>query len=468
MYSFALSLPKDTGERIDCEYHNPETIKKMEELQKLKSHRKTFSPVKKVVKVTYGKRLPKGTLHSQTDRDIIPFIRGGDVKNNKVNFDNCARISPEIYEVLVGHYLKQWDMAITIVGTIGETGLVEDYVDVCAISDNLASLRVKEDVSSEFITLFMNSELGKLQTNRYSVGSLQFKLSLKNLKSNINVLMPCNEAKEFDLQEQNRLVEIYRKYEQEATKKLNEYYNKLSQYKQVFVDFFKIDLPSDIEDSETFVVELKKNTEERIDSLYNNPKRKRLQASLKSKKYRLLGTLVEIQKKGVIFPSSFYRLIELDDIDEGLGEIRNVQEVVELRSEKIVFRENEILVAKLQPEKGKVIIVDKEHEGCLGSSELVPLKRISEEVTNRYLYHMLRSPYVSKQWEYCITGCSRERIGRKEIATTIIPMVDVNLQNELTNKLDALQSEAKMLLEEQKNLKRIAETEFLNALVKEN
>ena len=57
-----------------------------------------------------------------------------------------------------------------------------------------------------------------------------------------------------------------------------------------------------------------------------------------------------------IIPSDFYSLIDLEHIDELTGKIIKSIDVPELGSDKIYLKENSILISKLQPEKGKIVI----------------------------------------------------------------------------------------------------------------
>ena len=359
MDSFTIQIPNDPGERIDCAYHCPNNIKKYNALNKYQGSKGLLIAINKVADVKYGKRLPKGTIHSQTERDIVPFVRASNVKENKVYLTKCATITPEVYEQLYDHYARKGDIIVTIVGTIGEAGLIEDEVTECGFSDNLARLRaISPNVSNEYITIFLNSELGKIQTERHSVGSLQFKLSLKNLRNVIKVLIPFSEKnQDFDLKAQKKILDGYSLYEKKAIKKYKEYEKKIGDYNNFFLKLFDIPIDYKRSEHETYTYDLNMKFFHRIDALYNNPKRDILIKSIKEKSNTTLKRVLKIQNKGSVLPSAFYQLVELDDISSELGEVVNIKDVSKLQSEKVVFRKGEILISKLQPEKGKIILV---------------------------------------------------------------------------------------------------------------
>ena len=172
-----------------------------------------------------------------------------------------------------------------------------------------------------------------------------------------------------------------------------------------------------------------------MDALFNNPLREKLISILKKYQHKPLGKLIKPQKENKIIPSDYYKLVELEQIDENTGRIIELREVSELGSEKNLLKKGSILISKLQPEKGKIVIVGSEFDGCVASSELLSFVLDSSEITIDYLWVVLRSDYVLKQWEYELTGSSRMRIGPNEIKNTIIPIPDLKLQKEIVDNV---------------------------------
>ena len=106
--------------------------------------------------------------------------------------------------------------------------------------------------------------------------------------------------------------------------------------------------------------------------------------------------------------------------------LKSIDIIKSLGSQSVVCRKEELLISGLQPQKGKILIVDESTEGCIASSEFFPFKVTSNIITPEYLKIISRSDVVSKQWEYQITGCtpSRARIGVNNILDTLIPIID--------------------------------------------
>jgi hypothetical protein len=143
------------------------------------------------------------------------------------------------------------------------------------------------------------------------------------------------------------------------------------------------------------------------------------------------------------------------------------REVPELGSEKILLKNNNILISKLQPEKGKVVVVSREFDGSVGSSELIQLALDSTEVSVEYLWAVLRSDYVLKQWQFELTGSSRMRIGPNEIRNTIIPFADIKTQDEIVSAIEMKIVEGEREFQLAGRLYDEAREFFENALVRQ-
>ena len=467
-FCFETKVPKELGKRIDCKYHNPKTINEIEKLKNYQTSKRKIEKLGKIAVVKGGKRLPKGHVFFKTDYDDIPYIRATDIKHGKIDVENSEKINYEVHKKIEKYQLHKGDMVITIVGVnVGEVGILEEDVELCNFTENIARISImNEDILNQFVCLFLDSYLGKIQTQRLSVGSMKDKLSLKNCR-NINVLIPYNtKTGNFDINEQYRIINDVSVYNKKAKENLKYYHNKINEIKAYMPQKLKIRLPVEPKKEQIFSYVLSNNSTDRVDVLFNNPYRDELIFELKKYPYKKLGKIITIEKSGEILPSEFYNLIDLDDISEDLGEVINIKEVSNLGSKKIVLRKGELLVSKLQPDKGKIILVDHKTDNCVGSSELAPLKLISEDVLLEYLWIILRSDYVLKQWKYEITGSSRERIGKIELKNTIIPIPNKDMQQEIINEIKEKINQAKNLLDEYKINRQKAKQVFLDMILK--
>jgi len=460
--TFGLEL-SEQDDRLDCSWHNPIVEDKIDNLRGKKNRKRKLVKLKSVASVDGGKRLPKGTTVSVGEAAVIPYVRATDVKDLKVNVDTSAKIPKEIHQVIQNYQLKKSDIVITVVGTIGEVGILEKKVEVCDFTENIARVRLEDmSVLPNFLLHFLDSEYGNIQTERHSVGSLQFKLSLQSCR-NLEIYIPFFENS-YDKSEQNKILNNIYSIFDEAEVKKKESNQLINDANEVVKKEVGLTLSLDEEDTH-FGQLLDGDPLARLDVLFNNPAREKLLLRLKKYPHQPLGKLIKLRRGKKIIPSDFYRLIELEQIDEYTGRIVKTKEVPQLESDKILLQENDILISKLQPEKGKIVIVNNKYDGCAGSSELVPLVLNSTDVTIEYLWAVLRSEYVLKQWEYELHGSSRMRIGPNEIENTIIPIPNKKIQNKIVNEISEKIEKSDQKIKESNDLFIKAKEQFIDSLL---
>lgn len=461
--TFGVTLNK-SDDRLDCAWFNPVVKNEIEDLRKKKRTDRKLVKLKSLADVKGGKRLPKGTVILETEANIIPYVRATDVKNLKVNLGTAIRLPKEVHKEIQNYQLQQEDVVVTIVGVnIGEVAILEEGVEVCNFTENIAKVRTNEDsVLARFILHFLNSEFAQMQMRRFSAGSSQYKLSLNSCR-NIEVYIPHKtDSYDAEIQQEilNEVEELYEKARQQE-KKAKEHIERAN---STVVKKLGIPLP-DEKAGIVFTRKIGNKPAIRLDALFNNPVREKLIANLKKHPNKPLGELTKPQLKEAVTPSDFYRLVELEQIDEETGRIISSQEVPSLGSKKILLKKNNILVSRLQPEKGKVVVVLEEHDGTAGSSELVPLSLESTEISLKYLWAVMRSQYVLKQWEYTLTGSSRMRIGSTELEQTIIPIPDKEIQDEIVADIEKLIMQSDELLREAAELFKKAKELFVSAVI---
>ncbi|MCK4386798.1 MAG: restriction endonuclease subunit S [Candidatus Pacebacteria bacterium] len=459
---FNLVLTNE-DDRLDCSWFNPITEKKINFLKQKKINSRILITLKKIACVSGGKRLPKGTIFSEDSN--IPYVRAKDVKSLIFDIDSVAKIPKSAHQVVQNYQLIQNDLVLTIVGTIGNVGLLDKKVAVCDFTENIARIRINNDlVLPKFLLHFLNSEYGKIQMEKFSVGSLQYKLSLKSCR-NIQIYIPWFKNS-FDIKEQKRILKHVHKIFEESEKKKNKSTSLIKEINNLIAKNIKLKIILGGSKFDIFKRSINNDSFSRLDVLFNHPLREKWLNEIKKYPFKKLKKLAKIQKRNNIGVSDFYRLVGLEQIDEKTGKIFKANEVDGLISKKILLKKGDILISKLQPEKGKVIMIDKTYDGCVGSSELVPLVIHSKEILPEYFWIILRSKYVLRQWEYELTGSSRMRIGKDEIYNTLIPLPSLTVQEKIIKEVNQKIKESDIFLSQSNELNKKAKEEFLTMLIK--
>lgn len=119
----------------------------------------------------------------------IRYLYGRNIKEGVVSFDPIADdpyISEGNYNIFKRTHLKQDDILLTIVGTIGKSAIYKsEYIGIAGIPRHIAKISIKKDseISPEFITAFFRSKVGKWQLNNITTGNIQPLLSIKNIRT---------------------------------------------------------------------------------------------------------------------------------------------------------------------------------------------------------------------------------------------------------------------------------------------
>lgn len=455
--------PFDLKDRLDAGFYNPLYFKTLNELRKYADQSKQLKILslddlllesENELGITGG-ATPFGAAYLE---EGIQFIRVQNVRRNEFALDNIKFIPKFVHEgVLKRSQLKAEDVLLTITGmTYGLSAVVPDGIGEANINQHLVRIRVnKNKILPQYLSYFLNCCFGITQTDRYVTGATRPALDYGAIKD-LKILFPI------DIKVQEIVIKKVDVFVKKAKEYKLEYKKQIGKLQLIILDKLNIDF-SYKEDSNFIVNHLN----ERLDAKFHSPFLNKLKEKMRSKPYVELGKIAKVAEEGSPEYSDSYKLIELDDIDEDIGEIKNIKTVIDLGSEKILLKEGQLIISKLQPEKGKVFLVDKATDGCVGSGELIPLELLSKDILPKYLWCILRSPYVSKQWEFETTGSTRERIGKAELYQTLIPMIDTDLQKAIISETEKVIDKAKKLkIFYRKNMQKANET-FVNLIISE-
>jgi len=151
----------------------------------------------------------------------------------------------------------------------------------------------------------------------------------------------------------------------------------------------------------------------------------------------------KILKKGLL--DDEYILIELEDIEPGTGEIIRERTVTEIGSDKRVFADCDILISKLMPQKGHIIL-NNPNKKYIGTTELLGFKIINPNVNKKYLLYILL--HIRHNFEYLTSGKTHPRIQVSDLLRIKIPLPPLDVQNQLVDEIEKI--EKKIAEEKQK------------------
>ena len=221
---------------------------------------------------------------------------------------------------------------------------------------------------------------------------------------------------------------------------------------------------------ETEFKQIGKQEQLRCDSKYRyfyDVKKEVIVERLKTKfsEHRLKSILklnkTKIFKKGLL--DDEYILIELDDIDPGSGEIKRERKVEEIGSDKTLFADSDILISKLMPQAGHIILNDRAKK-YIGTTELIGFKIINSQINKKYLLYLLLS--IRKNFELLTSGKTHPRIQIQDILRIKIPKTSKDIQEETVKKIEKTEEQIKKEKQKLVPLQDVIEEVFIKYGVK--
>jgi len=129
-----------------------------------------------------GKRLPKGTPWAEQPT-AHPYIRVVDMKGGTIDPSALVHVPDRVWQSIRRYVVEANDVVISIVGTIGEVALVPQSLAGANLTENAALIRVAPSLDASFLTAFLQSQWGRAELARLTVGTTQAKLALFRIES---------------------------------------------------------------------------------------------------------------------------------------------------------------------------------------------------------------------------------------------------------------------------------------------
>lgn len=131
-----------------------------------------------------GKRLPKGS-------DLVaipnshPYIRVRDLNDSTVLLltPEMLYVDDETQKSIERYIVNKGDVIISVVGTIGLTAYIGDSLDGANLTENCNKLTNFDDNAAAWTYFFFRSAPGQEAIRFNTVGAVQAKLPLKNIKA---------------------------------------------------------------------------------------------------------------------------------------------------------------------------------------------------------------------------------------------------------------------------------------------
>ena len=375
-----------------------------------------------------GKRLPPGKKLNDI-KTGYPYIRVTDFDSNSVDVNNIKYIDEETYKILDNYKISINDIYISIAGSIGKVGIIPEILNGAILTENAAKITNIILQNQIYLLYILCSEFCQNQMKESAIATTQSKLALCRI-ANIKLPLP-------PLAEQQRIVE-----------RIESLFAKLDETKETLqnaLDGFETRKAAILH--KAFTGELTANW------------RKQYGVSMDSWEEKRLGEVCKINPSKINTKNlsddlevSFFPMASLSEITgEIVGpEIRTLGKV---KNDYTNFSEGDVVFAKITPcmENGKSAIIGKLINGIgYGTTEFYVL-RCGEELSNKYLHHIVRSKKFRDEAKHHMTGAvGQQRVPKKYMKEYMLNLPTLDEQTEIISIIDELlakEQQAKELAE---------------------
>lgn len=181
--------------RLDAEYYQPEYLR-AEDLIAARG----AVPLSSVADFLIGPFGSAFTVENYCDDPTYRYIRGKDVKPMSIVEDDNVYMPKADYDRLAKYALKDGDVLVSVVGTIGNSALVEPHHVPAIFSCKSTAVRTRV-IDPRYLIAFLNGRFGRSLLIRKERGAVQKGLNLDDLRT-LSVFLAGH-----DLQE--RVAEIH-------------------------------------------------------------------------------------------------------------------------------------------------------------------------------------------------------------------------------------------------------------------
>ena len=421
--------------RIDAEYYRAEVLNRLGILQR---HKKAnLDDLVDFVIGPFGSTVTADKYVSDSD---YRYIRNKDIDDFLIKDDAPALISKEVYENLPHFHIKEDDLLITVVGTLGKVAIATKKDAKSIFSCKSTILRAKR-INPFFLLAYLNCKTGQLFCLRGKRGAIQEGLNLSDLKE-IQVYIPKDD--EFQTTIENIIRISFGK-----TENSNHLY---SQADELLLSELGL-----LDWRPKHILSFVRNYSEtgqagRIDAEYFQPKYEQIVKAIKSYKggWDTLGNLVNIKDRNYTpKDKQSYKYIELANI-AGNGEITDcmIEEGQNLPSRaRRKVGAGDVIVSSIEGSLSSIALIEKEYDQSLCSTGFYVVN--SKILNSPTLLVLLKSMIGQLQLKKGCSGTILTAINSEELKKVILPVIDQDTQARIRQKIDesfALRRQSKHLL----------------------
>ncbi len=421
--------------RIDAEYYRAEILNRINILDK-----KNNVTLDKLVDFVVGPFGSTVTVDKYVDESDFRYVRNKDINDFVIANNESALIPESVYSSLRQFQIREYDILLTVVGTLGKAAIALKNDTKSIFSCKSTLLRTKS-IDPYYLITYLNSSTGQLFILRGKRGAIQEGLNLFDLKE-IKVFLPIENFQisignivknSFSFSEKSQYL-----YDNAQTLLLTELglFDWKSKHCLSFIKNY-----SDTQQAGRF------------DAEYFQPKYDDIVAAIKTYKvgWDTAENMLNFKDSNFSPKHNFeYKYIELANIGSN-GEIIGFTEAegqdLPTRARRKVGKDD-VIVSSIEGSLSSCALIPDEYDRALCSTGFYIVD--SNKINPQTLLVLLKSPIGQEQLKKGCSGTILTAINKDEIGKIVLPIVESGIQQQIKQKIIEsfnLRKQSKHLLE---------------------
>jgi restriction endonuclease S subunit len=406
--------------RIDAEYYRAEILKNIRLFDK--KDNVVLSDLASFVIGPFGSTV---TVDQYVPSSNFRYVRNKDINDFQISDDEQAYIPEQVYMALPRFHIKENDLLITVVGTLGKVAIATKK-DVSSIFSCKSTIIRAKKIDPFYLLVYLNSNVGQLFALRGIRGAIQQGLNLSDLKE-IKIFLPSE-----NFQKSIRVIvskafistteaeNLYVQAEQVLLSELN-LLNWEPKHRLSVVKNF-----SEIQNAD------------RIDAEYFQPMYEEVVDRIKQYKKGHVPLVKIIRTKDRKFQPKddvTYRYIELANISTN----GNINGFIEALGKELPTRARskvntgDVIVSTIEGSLSSIALITDDLDNALCSTGFFVIN--SERINSETLLVLLKSLVGQLQLKKRCSGTILTAIGDDEFKRIILPDLPANIQSDIKKKI---------------------------------
>ncbi len=418
----------------------------------------SYVSLSEYVNIKGGKRIPKGSTFSEEKTDYL-YLRLSDIDDfENIDYNSFKTISEKLFNTLKRYEIKNNQIVFSIAGTIGKVFVLKNIPTNkrVILTENCAMLLPKSNnILPEYLSILLNCSFVQKQIEQNRIQTTIPKIGLDRIAKIKIPNVPT-------IVTQQKIVDIYLKAQKERLNKKQEAKSIVNTIDAFIIKDLGISFSHDIKKISSYKLSISSILGERYDTYYHQPYFEEAFSKLSSSQYptKSLRDISLVITSGITPKSGgsdysnqtegipFIRSGDIDingDIDfDNLLYITQSIHNTKMKSSKVM--KNDIMIAIVGATIGQIGIYLSDREANI--NQAIALVRLKTGINPEYVKEILQSSIGQINLDRLKRPVARANINLEEVASIMIPIPDINKQNEIVNKIKAIRLQAKQLHQE--------------------